>query len=83
MSCSKEVTEAIQYRLILADVRSYKGEIPQPRHVDIEPKVPVRKPVLVNKPNKTSLKVEVPLKKDKSAPQVETISCQVVKPPKD
>ena len=24
------------------DVRPYKGRIPQPRHVDIEPKVPVR-----------------------------------------
>ena len=43
------------------DVRLYKGKIPQPRHVDIECKVPVRQPVLVNKPNKTSLKVKVPL----------------------
>ena len=31
------------------NVRPYKGKIPQPRHVDIEPKVPVRWPVLVNK----------------------------------
>ena len=43
------------------NVRSYKGKIPQPRHVAIEPKIPVRQPVLVNKPNKTSLKVEFPL----------------------
>ena len=52
--------------------------IPQPRHVDIEPKVPVRQPVLVNKPNKTSLKVKVPLKKDNSAPKVVTRSGWVV-----
>ena len=45
------------------NVRPYKGMIPQPRHVDIESKVPVRQPVLVNKPNKTSLKLKVPLKK--------------------
>ena len=64
------------------DVRPYKGKIPQPRHVDIEPKVPVRHPVLVNKSNKTSLRVEVPLKKDNSALQVVTRSGQVIKPPK-
>ena len=63
-------------------VTLYKGKIPQPRHVDIEPKVPVRQPVLVNKPNKTSLKVEVSLKKDNSASQVVTRSGWVVKPPK-
>ena len=49
------------------NVRPYKGKIPQPRHVDIDPNIPVRQPVLVNKPNKTSLKVEVPLQKDNSA----------------
>ena len=38
------------------NVRPYKGMIPQPRHVDIEPKVPVRQLLLVNKPNKTTLK---------------------------
>ena len=60
-------------------MRQYKGKIPQPRHVDIEPKVPVRQSVLVNKPNKTSLLVEVPLKKNNSAHQVVTRSGQVVK----
>ena len=64
------------------NVRPYKGKIPQPRHIDIEPKVPVRQPVLVNKPNKTSLKVKVPLKKENSAPQVVTRSGRVVKLPK-
>ena len=64
------------------NVRLYKGNIHSPRHVDIEPKVPVRQPVLVDKPNKTSLKVKVPLKKDKSAPQVVTRSGWVVKLPK-
>ena len=39
------------------NVRPYKGKIPQPRHVDIEPKVPVGQPVLGNKPNKTSMKL--------------------------
>ena len=61
------------------NVRLYKGKI---QHVDIKPKVPVRQPVLVNKPNNTSLKVKVPLKKDKSALQVVTRSGQVVKLPK-
>ena len=51
-------------------MKLYKGKIPQPRHVDIEPKVSVRQPVLVNKYNKTSLKVKIPLKKDNSAPQI-------------
>ena len=68
--------------LIRVNARPYKGKIPQPRHVDIEPKVPVRQPVLVNKHNKTSLKVKVPLKRDNSAPQVVTRSGWVVKPPK-
>ena len=64
------------------NVRLYKGKIPQPRHVDIEPKVPVRQSGLVNKPNRTSLKVGVPLKKDNSAAQVVTRSGWVVKLPK-
>ena len=64
------------------NVRPYKGKILQPRHVDIEPKVPVRQPVLVNKPNETSLKMEVPLKEDNSAPQVVNRSGWVVKLPK-
>ena len=38
------------------NVKLYKGKILQPRHVDIEPNVPVRQPVLVNKPTKTSLR---------------------------
>ena len=63
-------------------MRLYKGKIPQPRHVDIEPKAPVRQPVLVKKSNKTSLKVMFPLKKDNSAPQVVTRSVQVIKPPR-
>ena len=63
-------------------VRPYKDKIPQPRHVDIESNVQVRLPVLVNESNKTSLKVEVPLKKDNSAPEVVTRSGQVVKPSK-
>ena len=64
------------------NVRPYKGKIPQPRLVDIESKVPVRQPVLVNKSHKTSLKVHVHIKKDNSAPQVVTRSGQVVKLPK-
>ena len=61
------------------DRRPYKGKIPQPRHVDIKPKVLVRQPILVNKPNKTNLKVKVPLIKDNSAPQIATRSGWVVK----
>ena len=60
------------------NMRPYRGKITHPRHVDIEPEVPVRQPVLV-KPSKTSLKVKVPLKKDNSAPQVVTRSGWVVK----
>ena len=50
------------------NVTLYKGKIAPRRHLDIEPKVPVRQPVLVNKLNKNSLKIKVPLKKDNSAP---------------
>ena len=64
------------------NVRPYKGKIPQLRHVDVEPEVLVRQPVLVGKPNKTSLKVKVPLKKDNSAPWVVPRSGWVVKLPK-
>ena len=56
-------------------MRPCKGKIPQPRHVDIEP-------VLVDRFNKTGVKVKVPLKKDNSAPQVVVRSGWVLKPPK-
>ena len=64
------------------DMRPYKGKIPLPRQVDIEPKIPVRQPVLVTESIKNSLRVEVPLKKNNSAAQVETRSGWVVKLPK-
>ena len=58
------------------------SRISKSRHVEIEPKVPAaKKPVLVNKSDKTSFNIEVP-NKDDSVPQLVTWSGQVVRPPK-